>query len=213
MGNRRQPTPIDEDVYERFKNFVEDVHGSTRGHLRGEIENALEQYRKGFYDQADATARIEDDVATTKALVADLHEQIAEAESDGGSVTPTRPDSDDEHTRAHSTARTAEKPAANQPRDDKVAWLTETIRDDYPNQLISKSDLRDQVRDAYGFRDDTVDDYVADIRDRLGAEDDPRNDDLLAWDDGLQDAREQYRDLLEREADADFSAMDDAADD
>jgi len=38
-GDTTQPTRISADEYERFKQFVEDVHGSTRGHLKTEIES------------------------------------------------------------------------------------------------------------------------------------------------------------------------------
>jgi len=77
MGNEKtQPTLIDKDEYEKFKQFVADAHGHTHGHLKTEIENALREYRQSTGREKQLT-RMENDIATMKKV-------LAEGDSDGG---------------------------------------------------------------------------------------------------------------------------------
>jgi hypothetical protein len=222
MPGTKQPTPVDESVYERFVQFVEDVHGTTRGHLRTEIENALRQYRESYYGESQRLSRIEDDVAQVKQLVAQM-------EADGG----TRPDSSQGRVRARAdrapaaaddvlsgqvdqsdVPRPGEKPAANQPRGEKVQWLAASFLAssavDPESGQFHTQDIETHVRDAYGFQDDTVQEYVGDVldvvADALDAEQHPNNADLRVWGDELDN-------LLESLEDDASSRMDDLTDD
>lgn len=208
MGERKQPTPIDAEEYEAFVQFVKDVHGGTRGNLRTELENALREYRESYYnDGNDRLVRVENDVATIKAM-------LAEGEVDGGEVIPS-PDLSDASPHAHAdqtdpSDERMEKPAANQPRGEKVDWIVQEIRDSYDGQIALK-DVRKEIQDAYGFRDDTLDDYVDLIIDALDAEPDPRNPDrLLAWGDALDEAWEIHEANQADDAGDEFDRLDDA---
>lgn len=179
MSDRKQPTPIDEDVYGSFVDFVEDVHGSTRGHLRTEIENALREYQRSFYDGDDRLARIENDVATIKAM-------MAEADGDGGETIPDPAASDGSDTRARSDrglrgpgVEAADdipesKPAPNQPRAKKAAWIERKVhetRDD--TQAFSVPATKNLVDREYGFDQDAKMALVDRVIERLEAVIDP----------------------------------------
>jgi hypothetical protein len=102
---------VDTDVWQRFRQDVMDRHGSVRGALGIELENALINYIQA--EQADdQLTRIEDDVATVVSMLAEKEK----SELDGGSDTPTV--SEDESARP----RSLDKPRANQPR--KASWIT-----------------------------------------------------------------------------------------
>jgi len=135
-----QPTRISKEEYTRFKQFVQDTHGTTRGHLKTEIENALREYRKPD-NSRDALARIEDDVATIKAT-------LATAEADGGSVVDTS--REEIHTHAPS-----DKPPANAATDKKVAYLVDRVREETDisadtASALPRSMLVEIVKDEYG---------------------------------------------------------------
>ena len=117
MSDRVQPGGrVDEQVYEKFKQFVRDRHGTTRGVLGEELEKAMRQ-RMNAERGNDQLTRIENDVATIKA-------QLAEIEADGGetvSRTPHEPSgprptpSDGENTHARPESPTTH--GAHEPRD------------------------------------------------------------------------------------------------
>jgi len=180
-----QPTPIDKQEYEAFKNFVRDVHGRTRGHLGTEIENALREYRKSA-SGSDRLQRIEDDIATIKATV-------AQAESDGGTVTSTP--SDDSNTRTRGSA----KPAANQPRTQKVGYLIDKYYDrtncNSDGGVIVEKEIRQVVKSEYSFDTDIVDEYVADIAEELNQRHDtephPSHGAFDVWGSELEAAKEE----------------------
>jgi len=219
MGERKQPTPIDADEYEAFVQFVKDVHGGTRGHLRTELENALREYRQSYYnDGSDRLVRVENDVATIKAM-------LAEGEVDGGEVVPA-PDPSDGSTHAHADQNDTpdapmEKPAANQPREKKARWIAQDVRDRIGNtQAFGKPAIRKIIDDAYGFDDRVADPLLETVIDVLGAEICPVADleqadpDTIAWGETLDDRWEEREAILEEQAEDDagdqFDALDDA---
>jgi len=190
-----QPTPIDADEYEQFRSFVADVHGRVRGHLATELENALREYRESYYG-GDRLKRIEDDIATIKANVAD-------AEADGG--TAPQAASEPNSTRP----RDSRKPAVNQPRGKKIEYLiAECVGDQTKNDStseVSRPDIASTVADEYGFSDELHDEYVTEVFDRIeeryDAEPHPNNTDILLWDDALQAMKEELRKEAEGELD------------
>ena len=183
-----QPTPIDADEYEQFRLFVADVHGRVRGHLATELENALREYRESYYG-GDRLKRIEDDIATIKA-------NIADAEADGG-ATPQAA-SEPNSTRP----RDSRKPAANQPRGAKVDYLVDEFASDDGGTFHINA-LRSVIDEEYGFGDDTASEYIDLIIERLDAVEDPEIDSVYLFGDAIdermieleQDAKDQLDDL------------------
>lgn len=194
------------DEYQRFKEFVREERGKVRGNLGRELANAMAEYRQKERG-SDQLTRIEDDLASLKAIMAD-------ADADGGHVeanlSPPSALPDDETPARTDRGSRMDKPAANQPRGQKVDWIVQEIRDDYPEH-ISRSDLRDEINDAWGFQEDTVDEYVDLVVSGLEAQSDPRHDHgkVLLWGDRLDDALDEHRDRLQREADDEFNQMTD----
>ena len=188
-----QPTPIDKQEYEAFKNFVRDVHGKTRGHLGSEIENALREYRQKA-SGADRLQRIEDDIATIKATV-------AQAESDGGVVAPTSSEQSNTH------ARNQTKPAPNQPRAKKISYLVGLYLDkDVCNndggRLVEK-EVQNIVESEYSFDDEIQAEYVeavySKIKELKHTRPHPVHGNFEVWGDQLEAAKEDAEKQAESE--------------
>lgn len=180
-GEQVQPTRISEDEYTRFKQYVQDVHGSTRGHLSTEIENALREYRQPD-DAGEPLVRIEQDIATIKA-------RLADAESDGG-VAATDPAPTDEGVHTHTPEG---KPAASAPRSQKVQYLIQRKYDRDGGSVTVDTILTD-VRDIYSFGDRTAEKYVQPVINELDAKRHPNNNTLLVWGERLEALRETLAD-------------------
>jgi len=183
-GEKVQPTRVSEEEYKRFKQFVQDVHGTTRGHLSTEIENALREYRKPDNKQ-DKLTRIEDDMATVQAMLAD-------AESDGGTATVS---DNSANTHAHADS----KPEANAPRSEKVEWV---ISENYSRGDGSevRSRIKGAVVDEFGFGDRTADEYVELIINELDAKCHPNNQDLFVWGDEIERVKQNIRENAQNTA-------------
>ena len=180
-GDQVQPTRISKEEYTRFKQYVQDVHGKTRGHLSTEIENALREYRQPD-DAADPLVRIEDDIATIKAA-------IAETESDGGaSVATPAPSNDDAHTQTAS-----DKPSPKASRMEKVEYLIDQ-RYDRDGGSVNVGTILEDVSDLYSFEERTAQKYVQPVIDTLDAKRHPNNTNLLVWGERLEALREQLAD-------------------
>ena len=177
-GDQVQPTRISKEEYTRFKQYVQDVHGKTRGHLSTEIENALREYRQPD-DAADPLVRIEDDIATIKAA-------IAEAESDGGAtVASPSPPSDSAHTQTPD-----DKPSPKASRMEKVEYLIDQ-RYDREGGSVKIDTILGDVTDLYSFEERTAQKYVQPVIDTLDAKRHPNNTNLLVWGERLKALREQ----------------------
>lgn len=192
MGNRVQPGGrVDEQTYERFREWVRSQHGSVRNHLGKELEIAMKE-RMNAENGADQITRIENDVATVKAM-------LAEAESDGGATLPT-PDTDSD-TRPRQT----EKPSANQPVSDKVDYLITVLMDDPAMSMdkggIATKALRNTIKDEYGFKDETVDDIQENILNRLDAVQHPKYDAQYIWGERIPEVRDEIQENVSDELD------------
>jgi len=183
MGETIQPgAKVDKQTYQRFKQFVEDTHGRIRGSLADELEIAMRQ-RMDDANGPDRLARIENDLATLKA-------QLADAESDGGTATPTG------EPEIHTHARDAERPAPNQPRLVKYKYLIGELFKDPRGESpeggeLAPKDIRRVVTDNYDVDEEIVDEWVEGIQHRLGtdygAEPHPDHGKTLVWGDRLDD--------------------------
>jgi len=191
--DRTQPTPIDKNEYEAFKNFVRDVHGSTRGHLSSEIEKALREYRKRT-SGAERLQRIENDIATIKANIADV-------ESDGGAVASTPSEASDTH------ARNMSKPAPNQPRKEKVSYLYNRFLEkegcNNDSGTLTRGAIETIVKKQYGFDGEILDDYVDRVFNKVEKEYNPVphpvHGSFLVWGDRLEDAKQEAEEIAQEE--------------
>lgn len=178
-----QPTRISKEEYVKFKQWVQDTHGTTRGHLSTEIENALREYRKPDTKQ-DTLARIEDDIATIKA-------NLATPESDGG--TPFAEESTPAPDNTTNPDVSTTKPQTNAARKDKVDWIVSKYYDRSGGEMAANA-IRAHVKNEWAFDDGVVDDYVELIVDELGAERHPTKQQIFAWGDVLTEARSEAND-------------------
>jgi len=168
-----QPTPISKEEYVRFKQWVQDVHGGTRGHLSSEVENALREYRQPD-NTTDQLSRIEEDVATLKA-------RLAEGESDGGSTVSVG------GTRA---PRNSNKPHSNQPRQLKVVWFLDEYGYDRDGGNTYKRAVEKQLKEAFGFDEGVIAEYIDLIIAELDAKEHPEKSGMIVWGDNIQRVKE-----------------------
>ena len=186
MGETIQPgAKVDKETYKRFKQFVEDTHGRVRGSLADELEIAMKQ-RMDDANGPDRLARIENDIATLKA-------QLADAESDGGEATPTP------NGNGYTHARDDAKPAANQPRAVKYEYLIGELFDGKgvgsPSEgEVAPRTIRKVVTDNYDVDAAIVDEWVEGIQKRLGsdfdAEPHPDHGKTLVWGERLAELQD-----------------------
>ena len=192
MSNRDKiGVRVDSRLWQQFREDVQQRHGMTRGVLGEELETAIRLYLG--HDEAATHRRIEGKLdALLEANDIDVDESI-----NGGGDPPT-PDSSDAETRARADrAVPDEKPAANQARNDKIAWLAAQIRgaDGTASDVQARDEIVELVKTEYGFRRETCKEYVEAIVEELGYVAHPHNDALLTT--------PQYRrKILENEAEA-----------
>jgi hypothetical protein len=184
VTEKKQPgVEIDADVWRRFRQEVSDRRGGVRGHLRTEVENALLDYIHG----GDTTPN------EINARLQRIEAAVGAAEADGGTDTSDG----DSHTHTPTDRIPEEKPAANAATEKKLRYLAASLRErttgDRDGDLISatKSDIRDVVKDEYGFRSDTAQRYVTQLRDHLGFVEHPKNDVVLVTPDRREELLEQ----------------------
>jgi hypothetical protein len=159
MGDTVQPgSEIDEAIWQRFRKEVERRKGGTRGHIRNELERALQAYNQG----GDAT--LED----IDARLQRIEGAVGAAPTDGGADAPSpssQPAETHTHTQQAQPEDLQEKPDAKSTRDRKVAYLAGCVEeytcDDF--ETISKNDIADIVREEYGFRSKTAKTYINDL--------------------------------------------------
>jgi len=194
MAQRVQPGGrVNEEVYERFREFVKQQHGGVRGNLGRELEQAMCN-RMDVANGKDSMTRIENDVATIKAM-------LANGEADGGSLAPTP--SEGEYARA----RGLRKPAANQPRSDKITYLVNRYleRDncDKDGGALIKKQVENIVRDEYSFEDEILAEYIEavykEIKNRFDTEPHPLHGQFLVWGRELEQALQDAKAETEKE--------------
>jgi len=193
VTKKKQPgVEIDADVWERFRQEVADRRGGVRGHLRTEVENALLDYIHG----GDTTPN------EINQRLQRIEAAVGAAEADGG--TDTFDGGSHTHTPAENIPD--EKPSANAATEKKIRYLAASLRErttgDRDGDLISltKSDIRDVVKDEYGFRSDTAQRYVTQLRDHLELVEHPNNDVVLI-------TPERREELLTEEADKELDTL------
>jgi hypothetical protein len=186
-GEQVQPGGrVSKATYDRFREFVRRRHGSVRGNLGTELEKAMED-RMDAANNGDPIARIENDVATIKAMLAEGDRQV---DADGGETVQTRSEPEYTHTRGDG------KPAANAPTEKKLAYLADQLTGSSGRlDLIPEDKLRNTVKSEYGFKSDTAKRYVDRLIEHFNLVDHPSAEaDVLV-------SEQRRRELLEQEAD------------
>lgn len=174
-GDEIQPTKISKEEYVRFKQWVQDTHGKTRGHLSTEIENALREYRQPD-NETDTLTRIEDDLATVKAAV-------IEKEADGG-ASPQTDETENTHARADSS-----KPRPNAPRSEKASYIISEYFNSDGGKTTKKA-IQNIVENEFGFEQRTSESYAEKILDSLDARPHPSRKDMYIWGEEGEDSVE-----------------------
>lgn len=187
---------VDADLWKRFKQNVKERKGQTRGVLGDELENAIRHYIR---DDTNPTMR------QMNERLARIEMAIGTSPADGGTDTFDG----EPHTHAPSRVEAAadEKPAANAATEKKIRYLAEQVAGGGEVQQLTRSDLRDVVKDEYGFRADTARRYVDELIDYFDLREHPKNDAVLcspaAYDRIMSDLRDDH----EREATDEMEAI------
>jgi len=188
MSEEVQPgVRIDAGIWKRFREDIKTRHGHVRGHLRSELETAIQQY---LDDNSDPTlARIETKVDY---LAGELDVDVSDA--------PPRSHGGDEHTHAEPDAPDS-RPAPQSSTDKKTRWLASCVKDQVADGFgeIPKSILRDTVKEEYGFRSDTAERYVDELTTHFDLVDHPHADPLLVTNERREELVEQKREQLKDE--------------
>jgi len=188
---------VDAQLWERFREDVQERKGQTRGVVGDELENAIREYLRDESRPVDR--RVEKRLAR-------IEEAVGAAPTDGGVDTFDA----DEHTHAPSRLDVTEKPPANDATDKKVAYLAECVRErtgsDDPKEL-PRSLLVETVKDEYGFRSDTAKRYVEHLSDQFDLRDHPTADPLLVTDERYQELVEQERNQRRDDAEAELENL------
>jgi len=181
MGSKKKiGVRIDEDLWERFVNHVDDTHGRTHGVVGSELERAILNYIEG--DDTDALRRIEDDVSSINASVADLVRRIdrmeqqaegVEADGGGGAVSRrshTHTDGPHTSTVEDDTDNEGddEKPHPKAPKSAKVEWYANQTVPELPIAAPAKA-FRAWVDEAWSFGERAGDDILRRVFDRYHA--------------------------------------------
>ena len=192
MTDTVQPgTEVDAALWKQFREEVKRRRGGTRGHLRNELENAI----RGYIHGGDATpGEIDERLQRIEAAV-------GAAPTDGGRDTSDSR----EHTHARTETTTAtptERPAANTSTDKKVAWLAKCVRENHGDDFaeVTRDDLREVVKDEYGFRRDTAKRYIENLIDHFELMTHPATDKVLVTEDRHERIIENRREGLHKEA-------------
>ena len=197
MSNREKIGPrVDAQLWQQFREDVQERKGQTRGVIGDELENAIREYLRD--DDRPVDRRIEKRIAR-------IEEAVGAAPTDGGVDTFDR----DEHTHAPSRLNVTEKPSANAATDKKVAYLAKTIRDEHSGEFkeIPRRVLVETVKDEYAFRSDTAKRYVERLVDHFDLYDHPKVDGILVTDARRQEIIEQQREQAREHAETELENL------
>lgn len=211
MGSKKKiGVRVDEDVYERFVSFVEDTHGRTHGVIGNELERALRQYMEST-EGGDPVTRIEDDVASINASVADLVQRIdrierkaegVEADGRGGTLSNTASHT---HTPTAEPERattpvvdeddTDDVPNAKAPKSEKAAYVFASL--DVDGIVLHPNVLRTKIDKTWSFGERATDDLVERIFERYHAKAVQKEGDGDNWQVALGKSPEDREDAID----------------
>ena len=197
MSDREKIGPrIDTQLWQEFRNDVQERKGQTRGVLGDELENAIREYLRD--EDRPIDRRIENRLSR-------IEQALGVGPTDGGTDTLGA----SEHTHAPSRLDVAEKPAANAATDKKVAYLAKTIRDEHAGEFneIPRTVLVETVKDEYGFRSDTAKRYVEQLVDHFDLFDHPVADGVLVTQERREELIEQQKEQTRKNADKELESL------
>lgn len=142
---------VDAEAWARFREWVEDRHGQTRGVLGDELETAIRRHMGESPDE---------DLRT---MVAEVHRAVVPAQGDGGLSRA-------EHTHARRPEHPP-KPREQAPRRRKVDYLLAVLGE--VNET-TRDRLCEVVEREFGFGERTQDRLVDRLVERLDLREDPR---------------------------------------
>ena len=138
---------VDADVWRKFRDFVHETHGKTRGKLGKEVERALIEYMDN-----DRASRLEQE-----------HERI---EKKLDTVLATLSERPTTHThKGHASPTTV---------TEKAETVAAKIRD-MGNTVFPVADVEKEIKDVAGGDDRTLDKYKAEIK-HVGVYEHPSSD-------------------------------------
>lgn len=193
MPDRVQIGPkVDANLWKQLREDVKERKGTVRGNLGDELDNAIREYLRG--EERPVDQRIEKRLSR-------IEQAVGAAPTDGGRDTFDGR----EHTHARTETTTAtptERPAANTSTDKKVAWLAKCVRENHGDDFaeVTRDDLREVVKDEYGFRRDTAKRYVENLIDHFELMTHPATDKVLVTEDRHERIIENRREGLHKEA-------------
>jgi hypothetical protein len=196
MSDRTQIGPdVDADLWDRFREDVEERYGKIRGVLGKELDTALRQHLGE--DTRPAERRIEQRLIR-------IEDALETSKPDGGATVS---EDIDTHTHRADAGRIESKPDPKAPREDKTRYLAQCVVDHLSDDFeqCPRCVLVNLVRDEYGFRRDTAEGYVSELIDWFDLVDHPQQDnfpnDMLV-------TRERFEELLAQEADEELAELD-----
>lgn len=165
---------VDRDVWNQFRERVAERHGTVRGNLGTELENAIQ-----FYEQFGPDGSLPGQLAEMQTQLDRIERATGAVPADGGTHTFHT-----EYTHTRDSAHPDEKPAPNTPTEKKVRWLAECVRDEVaPTSRefgqVPRSTLRDVVKEEYGFKSETAQRYVSNLVSHFDLVNHPTNDAIL----------------------------------
>jgi len=154
MGKpKRIGVEVDRDLWEEFRQDVKERKGRVSGVLGAELENAIRQY---IYDGGNAS---------TEERLTRIENKLNAAipgDSDGG----TTPETAHTHARAADTPTPEEKPAANQPRAEKAAWIVADM-DLGDNAKVPRAAIETKVQKEYNLGERSLEPMVDAVAERI----------------------------------------------
>jgi len=175
---------VDANLWQQFRQNVEDRHGYTRGVLGKEVDAALRQYlNEGAHPE----------LQRANAKLTRIENALGVADADGGTDTLGA----QSHTHAPAAPTVTDKPAANTATDKKVEYLAhcvleKEVQGEDELRSVPRSSLIEVVKEEYGFRSDTAKRYVERLVEYFDLLTHPHNSDLYV-------TEAEKRELLEQE--------------
>lgn len=195
MSDGVQPgTKVDAELWDRFREEVRRRRGGVRGHLRTELENALNAYIQGG----------EPTPTEIDARLQRIEAAVGAASSDGGT------DTFDSNSHTHAPPPTVDKkPPANAATEKKVAYLAACVREDHGETFgsIKRSELIEIVKMEYGFRSDTARRYVDQLIEHFDLREHIKTNEILVTQEEYEKMVEFEKEEARREAEETLDAV------
>jgi hypothetical protein len=188
---------VDPELFEQFKQTVEERRGRWQGAGGEEMEKAMRAYIHG-----EITAAGGNSVEQMNARLSRIERAVGVEAADGGLDTSEPA----QHTHTPIEAPD-EKPHAQAPKEKKIRWLAKRVREDVvPSgtearlMSIAKTEVRELVKDEYSFRADTAKEYVDDLIDHFDLVSHPDNDVVYMTEQRREQLLEKRREQRRQEA-------------